>query len=316
MDLFLSFLIILPVVDGARNAPITRGMELNGESGPYEIVLQPGGAFERMSSVQGRPKALIPAGIAGERLFLRLADNGDRMIIDCAKVLVARSPKSAFPLIGRTVHSCSDEWIRTALVKLLSEQQDDRVLPYLQGELEEGPILKSRIIAAGELASRGDRRALMWLVREWRSRSAESRWEDGWQEVLLGLSTSREPLAIHALTASVQKQPVEVRMEIVEAFDAQVRKRCVETGSVRESIDTFLFSLLEDDCVRPMLIGGADGRECRNPRICDMAAQVLVVRLGKSWLFDICGELHVRDRQLEQLRKLRSLRNMMRNGSS
>jgi hypothetical protein len=238
--------------------------------------------------------------VKGEaRMLVQGAEAGDWDSPEQAKRLARLHGDIALEPIISGIKASRQNRIRAALVEVLTNLPGDRVLQFFQEECN-NPCFRSRIVAAGQLINRGDDSGICRLIHEWNSLADQNELEDGWEQLVFVLANSRRDECILKLCANLSGRPVRVRIEVLEALAAQ---KATLSAECQQAVKKLLIGSLDDKATCPMA-GTLNGREYRDPRVCDWAAQILTGLIKKPAHYDLCGTVEARD---EQIRFLKSL---------
>ena len=113
---------------------------------------------------------------------------------------------------------------------------------------------------------------------------------------------------LSAVGRELHRRPLNTRLEVVEALDSDAwifqQKPGPRPPVVQDAAEAVLAGRLADAEVRKGMGGTRDGKHFSDPRICDMAAHLLVKAWKRPDLFDLSAEADVRDRQIERLAEI------------
>jgi hypothetical protein len=243
------------------------------------------------------------------RMLIKSARAGNWTSARQAEKLAMKYPGEALEAICIGIHRAQHEWIRNDLVRCLGIVCDKRKKDVLLEEMRVSPYLSTQVAAACELLSQGCDEGLDRMIQKWNGFSLNEPLPGGWQDLAAALSATGRLKAIEALGRNLSKRPVEVRMEIARDLDPSWNRqrkflKSEVTPAVQQGIYELLFGLLDDSEAGTTVLCGPDGRECRNPRVSDIASSTLSAIWGREELFDIYGPAKVRDSQRQRIKEI------------
>ena len=218
----------------------------------------------------------------------------------------------------------SEGWDRGQYVRTIGGVPGDEALAFLREEMNGGPHLGSRVLAAQAVARRGHgAEAVAAMVAAWEKRSGESAGtaenrpgdvddSTGWLIRFLAGSGSVE--AVEALGHDLGKQPGSVRRKVVGMFDPNVAKVDESTGEgatakgsglglddpekVNAAVEALLAAQLEEATSDPAGTGGsARDESAADESVSDQAATMLTLRRPGKYRFDPKAPPKARARQ-------------------
>ncbi|MGA3267428.1 MAG: hypothetical protein ABSE16_11465 [Verrucomicrobiota bacterium] len=221
-----------------------------------------------------------------------------------ADMLCRRYPDAAVQTLERGIQATTNDWIRPQLVQRFAFIEDPRVVAFLNNEMTDSPVLKSRVGATSQLQRlrKGDPTAAM--IQEWQELKARSfNSGDAEERVLEFLVNADSPAAIRGLGSGIRQSPVATRLDVVEAVGGQ--SYWFYTGSTNSpatwaAIEELLVHELEDTETEMGFSGSINGKDYDDLRVCDMAGRLLAEHWTNRYAFDLSASLKVRDRQCIQ----------------
>jgi hypothetical protein len=226
-----------------------------------------------------------------KQVLIEAARRGDHDSYSNAERLVKKFPEAAFEPLREGIRAAKEEGIRSNLLYYLRKVKDDRVVAFLR-EQAMGPFLCARVNAIEGLLEREQEEAVALLVAEWMKRDPEKADRDdqrGLERLQDALARCGKEKAIAALVTKWKKIPLEWRQRILE------RLRDADKDFAGKPFTPAAVKAVED-----LLVSCLSDREegDRRQRTCDVAANVLAVRLGNPNLFDFANPLSVRNRRI------------------
>jgi hypothetical protein len=223
-----------------------------------------------------------------------------------AQRLVAKYPDAALDAIINGIHAASEPYVQSSLISVMSGIKDDSPLSFLRDELKNGPTLEVRQAAAEELFNRSIPEAVPAMVAEWRKLVADQGGVRGGNVIQFLASVNRVD-AIEARGEGISKHPVSVRFEIVEALMGPRERRTIPRDPksplakadqpTLDATEAVLIGMLDDQEEQQGTTGTWYGYALTDPRICDMAAVALAVRMPDRYAFKTGESIRSRDRQ-------------------
>jgi hypothetical protein len=123
-------------------------------------------------------------------------------------------------------------------------------------------------------------------------------YEDNLSGIVDFLASCNSPEAIHALAENIGQRSVETRLTIVEAADSNWLPTVVSNApATKAAIEVLLVKELEDTDERFGLSGTRNLKSYNDPRVCDMAGEILAECFTNRYPFDLNASLKVRERQ-------------------
>jgi hypothetical protein len=245
--------------------------------------------------------------------------------------LVEKYPADAFPALIAGIKAAKDPHVRTSLlITVAALKNDPGVAFFLLREAKAGPNPKDRALAVQALQEMGRPEALAITLARWEgkrinpqvaavpARKNEEDNPDDLSRVAEFLAASGKLDAIIALAKDLRKRPIALRLCVVSCF-AAVEPNSVSsegwdplpfrghgqpstfTKEVRHAIEKLLVGELDDKAERIKLSGMWLGNKFRDPRVCDIAGQVLQQLMPDKYEFDMFVPLAERDRGLVSL---------------
>lgn len=215
-----------------------------------------------------------------------------------AEILCQRFPDVAVPTLIKGIQATTNDWLRPQLVHKLGEMNNPEGIEFLWQEMTNSPVLRSRVAAARGLRRVDKRAAIAAVSKEWlKFDSSKEDSESGESDLIDFLVSSDSPDAIHTLTQDIQKRTVDTRLTIVDATDSWIFTPVTNSPATRSAIEEFLVKELEDKEKRVGMSGTRFGKNFSDPRVCDMAGQILAERYTNLYSFDLSASLRVRDHQ-------------------
>ncbi|HYT92499.1 MAG TPA: hypothetical protein VEL76_27535 [Gemmataceae bacterium] len=266
-----------------------------------------------------------------KQLLIEAVARGNRDSYDQATRLVERYPKDALPALLAGVKAAKDRWTRDLLVATIAELQQDAVLPFLFRELKEGPSAYGRLLAARSLHKRGRPEGLKAMIAEWQGKWVRPKPAPGTTEneiegpegnlvsIAHFLAGCGDVEAIAALAKDLRQRPVPIRMAVVSCFGTAGNMHMAGAGGmltfgegktaelpreVRATIEKLLVAELDDTAEQIGVSGNWNGKSFTDPRICDVAANVLSDLKPKKYRFDLGAPLMQRDRTIVELKNV------------
>lgn len=249
-----------------------------------------------------------------ERAYLvRVVSSGEADGADRASRLIARYPDAALAAIKSGIAAAKSDDVRAYLVSAAGQLEKDDPTDLLEAEAAPDRSMSVRIAATWGLLRRGHREALAPMIKAW---------EEGHEETqgLLGLlAGSGEPAAIRALGKDLARRPLELRVAVLESFGRggvrfETGERGFSPGKAREpeseakkkawleAIEDLLIAALDDETERTGHSGSWNGKEYSDPRVCDIAGEILTSDWPDRYAFDLSGVLADRDRQIAAMK--------------
>jgi hypothetical protein len=262
-----------------------------------------------------------------KRLLIEATERGDEQSHEQATRLVERYPDVALQAILVGVKAAHDSWSRDLLVATVGEIKGDGPLPFLLQEVSEGPYSSGRLFAAESLHKRGRPEGVAAMIAEWESRQPKrpahqdqgtkdgERPEAGLPSVAEFLAGCGKIEAIKALAKDLCQRPVALRMTVIFSFGESLaggdawhrpgeRHNADDAKGVREAIVDLLVASLDDTEERTGMSGTWYGWSYSDPRICDVAGQMLNHLDSKMYAFDVSASLARRDSNLIELKNV------------
>ena len=248
--------------------------------------------------------------IGVKQTLINGTEAGDRNSLPQAAKLRERFPEVALASIIRGARNAKEPWPRSQLVMQAAEIEGDAPVAFLCEEMSNAPTLYTRICAATKLQLRADPAAAPAMIAEWKKHGRRATdpddWADNPEPLIPFLAGCGKPEAIAAITRDFQALGVERRVEIIDKLRPHHvfgyvppppgEKREIAPG-VRAAVGDLMLLALLDTEVRDGYSGTWGDRSFHDPRVCDMAALVMVERRPDEFTFDIEAERRERDRQ-------------------
>jgi hypothetical protein len=223
-----------------------------------------------------------------------------------AELLRQHFPDVAPSAILEGARAATNSWIRTRLIEQLAKIEATAAVAFLRVEVTNGPTIQSRVAAAYGLRSYDNTAAITAMVREWQrfgTIEVSSAGDDEGPDDLIGFLATCDSLeAIGALDDRLDRRPVAVRLQVIDALGETnhwTPGGNVETSSpaTAEAVEDCLVKALEDMEERTGLSGSRNGKDFSHPRICDMACNYLAERWPDRYAFDLSGPRKAREVQ-------------------
>jgi len=222
---------------------------------------------------------------------------GDFDSVSQARRLVKKYPKAALqPIFVALRHPKFQYiWIPGELVRIASQLPKEDVIGFLRVQLK-SPHRSARARAAEGLLAHGRADGLNLMIRKFESRLQKME-DDDLTDVIDFLAWCDRPEAIDALGRDLTKRPLRVRSHIVYSLGNPAfsgREARILSAPVTDAIGELLVKELDD----------RDLNDIGTSRICDDSAQALLKLLGGSATFNGLAPVEVRDRQINELKRL------------
>ncbi len=267
-------------------------------------------AWWREFQQKGEKQTLIDAVGAG-------GQNGYQQ----AALLCKRYPDAALAPLIQGAQNSTEGWAREQLVTLAGKQPGEGALPFLEEELHAGPLLGGRLAAAQALWQHGrGAEATAAMIDEWAHQNAKSSDEQARAELIGFLAGCERVDAIEALGHDLRQRPVGTRLDLVSAFDTSRsnfstfasgsggtgdvtanhdlrRQGTDEEAKVNAAVEALLVAELDDREQRLGMSGTRNGKNFSDPRVCDLAGEILATRFKDRYAFDLGASAKIRERQ-------------------
>ncbi len=206
---------------------------------------------------------------------------------------------------------------RAQMICLAGQIEGDAPVPFLCEQMRQGACLSWRVVAAEVLLARGQSEAVPAMIDEWRRLAARSGRErhdkNGWHALKAFLAYSGSVEAINALAEGYRQRPVNERLSILWQFQPNEGGRGLElwmldgvpyridrvrddSGPAAAAIEHLLLAALDDtETTDQDYI--SDDFQFANPRMCDVAGDVLKRRWPDKYEFNLQGTVDERDQQ-------------------
>jgi hypothetical protein len=255
-----------------------------------------------------------------------------------AEPLLAKYPDAALPALATAARKATDWHVMLDFVRYMDRAVDKRLIPTLLDELKSSPSLDERITVATLLLKHQRSDGAGPLAEEWKRSAGRSLASDTLVELAYYLAKCGKADAVTALAQDLGKRPANIRLAVVRSFAGydglemgQSSVNCSvffhdgeggETALPVNKSDKFLFAevvrLLMGELQDTESTGNESGRwgdaSFSDPRIADVAAQVLHQLEAKRFPFDLSAPPADRDRQrvllINAWRKTRNLPEM------
>ena len=272
---------------------------------------------------KGEKQALIDAVSQGG------ADAGSQ-----ARLLRAHYPDEVLAAIIQGTKNSNASWTRQQFMFLTSAIPGDGPVPYLEEELHTGLDLAERLTAAKTLGARGhNEEATAAMISEWekphpagpsenfQQPGDEKAFWDGkmFDDLIDFLAGCGRVDAIEALGRDLRHRSVQERMHVVMAINPRGPHRSIGTSAANEpptddgekdhrqqldeeskvnaAAEAVLAAELEDTEKYVGLSGSIMAKDYSDPRVCDMAGEILAEHFPSKYVFDLNASLEERDRQ-------------------
>jgi hypothetical protein len=283
-----------------------------------------GVSFSRMGYTEESAKEAIESWWAqvqskGEKnVLIEITRLGTVDSIDAARRLFNKYPDSALEPVIEGARKATFHYERNGLIRIASGIEGNGPVPFLLEELSNGPFLSSRVAAAWGLVRHGYSFAVYPMIREWENLpKKEPGYEDeGYSEIVEFLTNCGNTRAIGALRKSYGECPVELRLAIISSLGSADNLSYISVGhhtgisagkdepkgiqedeAVLAAVEALLVFALKDTEEQLGMSGCWNDKPFCDPRICDVAARILVQRWPGRYEFNPTAPLSIRDRQ-------------------
>ena len=257
-----------------------------------------------------------------KQVLIDAVESGDENSPAQAERLLAKFPDATLAAITSGAPKAK-AWARQRLIDLAAEIKGDSPVPFLTQQMKQGSCLAFRVAAARGLLAHKHPECLKAMIEEWKKlsfsrKNGDDRDENGSVEELIGLlAGSGSAEAVDVLAEGLEEHPVDVKLSVVSAFGQSGNMSVFATGtggsltpakvkaddaSWRAAVEDLLVKALDDDERRLGMSGTWGEKSFSDPRICDVAGQVLWSRWPKKYTFDIAASPAIRDRQRLELK--------------
>jgi hypothetical protein len=255
-----------------------------------------------------------------KRLLIEATEKADTNSPSQGRRLLEKYPNEALPALIAGAKAAKGDWLRSALVRLAGELKDESPVPFLQAELQDGPLLAERLAAAQALHRRGRPEAVAAMIAEWQGKPPASRDVDrgvGLDEVAQFLAGCGKVEAIDELARGLRRRPLDLRLAVVSAFAEEGITKVFAKGGggktqpeaggdhpekIRAAVERFLLAALDDTEKKTNYYMSWNGKSISDPRICDITGHVLHQLDPTRHPFDLGAPQAARDRSILALK--------------
>ncbi len=244
-----------------------------------------------------------------EQTLAEIAGRGDEASVDAARRLLARWPGRVEDVLA-AVRRAETPWLRRDLVAVVLPVTNERVTEFLLQEVETGPFVEARVVAARGLLDRGRREGLARCIAEWATAGdpKESAAPDERTRFLLG---SGDLEVLRSVARDLMQRSPPVREAVAKAllFESLetllARAAPAVRADVERVIEGILVQLLDD---RQRLSGSygfpfLEGYvQLVDPRASDFAGCALASHWPDRYAFDPRAPTRARDRGLLEMK--------------
>ncbi|MDB5384705.1 MAG: hypothetical protein JWM11_351 [Planctomycetaceae bacterium] len=229
-----------------------------------------------------------------QRLLLEEIEAGQERAGYLAQRLVEKYPEVALPALIAGARQAKKPWVRAELVRRADQLKGDGPLVFLLEELKSGPTRLSRLEAAKAVHRRGRPEGVAAMIVEWnqdREKPNVAVNERGF-DLARFLVACGKVEAIEALAQNLKDRPIAIKLAIVSAFGTSRNFFRSLTASndgpqaiqllagkdhqdLRLAVVKLLLAALDDLDHWNETKANGDGTRVLNPRVCDVAGQVL-----------------------------------------
>lgn len=261
-------------------------------------------AWWRSVQSKGEKQTFIDGVEAGD-------DNSDTQ----AERLIAKYPESAFTAIRKGATNSKNKYVRARLIELAAKLNDKEIHAFLLAELR-GPLLYTRVAAAGTLLKRGDDAGVTAMLQEWRNPredpkvGTEPMLEPPKYCLAAFLFSCGKVEIVNTLAKDWRRYSVTDRYLILHALLFSTMPPSPEHDEpklpkdVVQRIDALLVAALDDEEACRDQVWGFTKDIPDHPRICDFTAAVLAERWNLPNSFDHAAPVPTRDRQRLALKEI------------
>ncbi len=258
-----------------------------------------------------------------KRVLLEATEVGDRHAAYLAERLVEKYPDEALSALIAGARKANETWIRADLVRLAGQIKGDTPVEFLLEELKNGPTSDCRLAAAKAIHKRGRPEGVVAMLAEWKRPPEKVTDEsEGIEESLVSfLARCGKLEAIEALSHDLEERPIDVRLAVVSAFGKTGNMSVLSVGTgdslrpgqplsakddkeLRAAVIHMLIVALDDTEQRMGMSGSWNGKSFSDPRICDVAGNVLNDLDPAEYPFDMNSSLEQRDRDRLSLKNV------------
>lgn len=278
---------------------------------------------------ESTPKKMIAAWYAelrkkGEKgLLVDAVAVGDRRSYELAEKLVEKYPQDALAPLIAGARRAEEGFVRVHLVVQAGNIPGEAPIPFLLEELKSGANFLNGIAAAYALQARGRPEGLAAVVAEWKKTvdaKPDPEVDQSLAKLAQFLASSGSVKGLDALAEKFASCPTDVRLEAIEAVvdrDSEHWWLPKRKGPLAEPVDVLgakapkelrmaalkLFLAALHDTERRIGLSGSRGdKSYTDPRICDMAANLLNELDAERYPFDLEATLQQRDAELAALK--------------
>lgn len=244
---------------------------------------------------QGEKAVLIHATEAG-------GANG----AEAARRLVEKYPDAALAAVELGIRATPVDGERSEYVDALAALPGDAVASFLKTQLDPGAGLYTQVAAAKALRARGLPDGIPAMIAAWSALQARLATNQNdvflqTDEIIAFLAHSESTAAIEALQKTMPNAPVYLRLSIVQVFQPIGNGGKFANGASVQAdsgyrpdkfpaatlpfIERLLRSALKDTGKLANRDASFNGAHDKDPRVCDMAAQVLSARWPEKYRF-------------------------------
>ncbi len=210
-----------------------------------------------------------------------------------ARKLLEQFPEHALTALIAGARAGRDDRVRPALVDRIAEIDDPAATAFLQEELIDGPTIATRVAAADALFDRGQSDVVDTMIEEFRTTAPAYAFD----ELIRFLVECGQPRALDALSAAVDARAPHWRIQLLQAlFIAQKDPRRTWSPEWDAAAESLLVARLADREARMGLSMRMHDISMTDPRVCDLAAAILVRRRQPPGAFDLAASSSARDR--------------------
>ena len=262
--------------------------------------------------------------------LFKLAEIAGSDSAQAARQLARVTPEAAVDAISKAIPRCHNSGVRYDLVNIaagIKSPESTLLLATIKNSPDTD--LSSWWQAISELWDRGEPNILDDIIVEWRrlhpsaqqARSGGERKEDAITSIIARLASTGSPQAIAELGKDLDTRSLTQRSCVLFAF-AIVKEDhggglsggglYPRVGCCPESLSDEALKLVEQIAGASLcetkshrgLTLNWDDHQISEPRLCDIAAYVLVTRLPATYSFDLYARLEARDERLKELERV------------